>query len=367
MTEEEKKEGVAAVAEVSNKQVVLKAYITDGRAPRKDDMAVTVSTLPELKAPKGSGGFLVKNLYLSCDPYMRGRMRPPSPASYIPSFLPSRPIEGFGVSEVVDSDNPEFQAGDFIAGMTGWEEYTLIQYFPQGIDIYFDNVGGEMLDAALLNMRVKGRIAVCGMVSQHAVTDSGPGIRNISNVIVKRIKMQGFLQSDFLHLYPRFLDHVTAHFLAGDIVYVEDVDDGLESAPAALAGLFTGENIGKKVAFMEIQGRMIETTAKLKQVQNQMRTKEGEKKRAYLTLQELQQVPDGTNTYKSIVTRFVLEPKPVLMTEQEQKHKDSESAIASLQTSKEYLEKQMAEVENNLRELLQQDPGLARQIMSMRV
>ncbi|CAL1414071.1 unnamed protein product [Linum trigynum] len=121
------------------------------------------------------------------------------------------------------------------------------RYFPQGIDIYFDNVGGEMLDAALLNMRVKGRIAVCGMVSQHGVTDSGPGIRNISNVIVKRIKMQGFLQSDYLHLYPRFLDHVTAHFLAGDIVYVEDMDEGLESAPAALAGLFTGENIGKKV------------------------------------------------------------------------------------------------------------------------
>ncbi|CAL1414073.1 unnamed protein product [Linum trigynum] len=122
-----------------------------------------------------------------------------------------------------------------------------------------------------------------------------------------------------------------------------------------------------RTAFMEIQGRMIETTAKLKQVQNQMRTKEGEKKRAYLTLQELQHVPDGTNTYKSIGRTFVLEPKPVLMTEQEQKHKDSESAIASLQTSKEYLEKQMAEVENNLRELLQQDPGLARQIMSMSV
>ncbi|CAI0398374.1 unnamed protein product [Linum tenue] len=62
----------------------------DGRAPTKDDMTVTVSKLPELKAPKGSGGFLVKNLYLSCDPYMRGRMRPPSPASYIPSFIPSR-------------------------------------------------------------------------------------------------------------------------------------------------------------------------------------------------------------------------------------------------------------------------------------
>ncbi|XP_057994851.1 prefoldin subunit 1 [Hevea brasiliensis] len=122
-----------------------------------------------------------------------------------------------------------------------------------------------------------------------------------------------------------------------------------------------------RTAFLEIQSRMIETTAKLKQVQSQMRTKEGEKKRAYLTLEELRQLPDDTNTYKSIGRTFVLEPKSVLMSEQEQKLKDSETAIASLQTSKEYLEKQMAEVENNLRELLHQDPGLARQIMSMSV
>ncbi|XVE52393.1 hypothetical protein DITRI_Ditri02bG0118700 [Diplodiscus trichospermus] len=122
-----------------------------------------------------------------------------------------------------------------------------------------------------------------------------------------------------------------------------------------------------KTAFLEIQGRMIELTGKLKQVQNQMRNKEGEKKRAFLTLEELGQLSDDTNTFKSIGRTFVLEPKSVLMNEQEQKLKDSESAIASLQTSKEYLEKQIAEVENNLRELLQQDPGLARQIMSMSV
>ncbi|MFQ6640257.1 hypothetical protein Gotur_014482 [Gossypium turneri] len=67
------------------------------------------------------------------------------------------------------------------------------------------------------------------------------------------------------------------------------------------------------------------------------------------------------------LSRFVLEPKSVLVNEQEQKLKDSESAIGSLQSSKEYMEKQLAEVENNLRELLQQDPGLARQIMSMSV
>ncbi|PSS36355.1 Prefoldin subunit like [Actinidia chinensis var. chinensis] len=128
-------------------------------------------------------------------------------------------------------------------------------------------------------------------------------------------------------------------------------------------------NEANRTAFVEIQGRMIETTGKLKQVQTQMRNKEGEKKRAYLTLEELRQLSNDTNTYKSIeiLVRFVLEPKPVLMEEQEQKLKDSETSIASLQTSKEYLEKQMAEVENNLRELLQQDPGLARQIMSMSV
>ncbi|KAK9931409.1 hypothetical protein M0R45_018685 [Rubus argutus] len=122
-----------------------------------------------------------------------------------------------------------------------------------------------------------------------------------------------------------------------------------------------------RAAFMEIQGRMIELTAKLKQVQNQMRNKEGEKKRAFLTLEEIRPLADDANTYKSIGTSFVLEPKSVLVHEQEQKLKDSENAIASLQTSKEYIEKQIGEVESNLRELLNQDPGLARQIMSMTV
>ncbi|KAM3221291.1 hypothetical protein T459_19369 [Capsicum annuum] len=122
-----------------------------------------------------------------------------------------------------------------------------------------------------------------------------------------------------------------------------------------------------RTAFVEIQGRMIETTGKLKQVQTQIRNKETEKKRAYLTMEELKQLSDDTNTYKAIGRTFVLEPKAVLMNEQEQKFKDGETAIASLQTSKEYLEKHLAEVENNLRELLQQDPGLARQIMTMSV
>uniref|UniRef100_A0A0D9VFR7 Prefoldin subunit 1 n=1 Tax=Leersia perrieri TaxID=77586 RepID=A0A0D9VFR7_9ORYZ len=122
-----------------------------------------------------------------------------------------------------------------------------------------------------------------------------------------------------------------------------------------------------RAAFVELQGRMIETTGKIKQLQAQMRSKEGEKKRAYLTLEELRQLPDNTNTYKTVGKVFILEPKSLLLSEQEQKFNDSESAIASMQTSKEYLEKQLAEVENNIKELLQQDPGLARQILSMTV
>uniref|UniRef100_A0A7N0RB26 Prefoldin subunit 1 n=1 Tax=Kalanchoe fedtschenkoi TaxID=63787 RepID=A0A7N0RB26_KALFE len=122
-----------------------------------------------------------------------------------------------------------------------------------------------------------------------------------------------------------------------------------------------------RTAFLEIQGRMIEITGKLKQVQTQMRNKEGERKRAFFTLEELKQLSDDTNTYKSIGRTFALESPSVLINEQEQKFKDSEAAIASLETSKEYLEKQLKEVETNLRELLQQDPGLARQIMSLSV
>eukprot|EP00494_Astrolonche_serrata_P005229 UN05245 len=93
-----------------------------------------------------------------------------------------------------------------------------------------------------------------------------------------------------------------------------------------------------------------------------MRSKESEKKRAYLTLEELSQLPDDTNTYKAIGKVFILEPRSLMVNEQEKKLNDSETAISSMQTSKEYLEKQLGEVENNIRELLQQDPGLAHRI-----
>lgn len=124
--------------------------------------------------------------------------------------------------------------------------FIIDRYFPQGIDIYFDNVGGAMLDAALTNMSLHGRIAVCGMVSEQSLSNP-KGIHNLFNLISKRVRMQGFLQSDYLHLYPRFLEDVISYYKQGKIVYVEDMKAGLESAPAALVGLYAGKNVGKQV------------------------------------------------------------------------------------------------------------------------
>ncbi|EEF47325.1 2-alkenal reductase (NADP(+)-dependent) [Ricinus communis] len=336
---------------VENRQVIFKGYIEG--SPKETDMEVRVGNKIELMLPKPCGAFLVKNLYLSCDPYMRGRMRDYH-HSYIPPFVPGQPIQGFGISKVVASDNPDFKPGDFLSGFTTWEEYSFIpynsdqlrsiqlhddiplslhlgllgmpgltayagfyevcspkkgdyvfvsaasgavgqlvgqfaklhgcyvvgsagtsqkvdllknkfgfdeafnykeepnldaalkRYFPEGIDIYFDNVGGDMLDAALLNMKIHGKIAVCGMMSVNSLSATR-GIHNLFNLISKRIRMQGFLQSDYLHLYPQFLEQVSNYYKQGKIVYIEDMNEGLESAPAAFAGLFSGKNVGKQV------------------------------------------------------------------------------------------------------------------------
>lgn len=120
------------------------------------------------------------------------------------------------------------------------------RYFPDGIDIYFDNVGGAMLDAALQNMKTFGRIAVCGMVSQNSQSDPN-GIHNLFNLISRRVRLQGFVQSDHLHLQPQFLDYVTKEYTQGKITYIEDMSYGLENAPDALVGLFSGKNVGKQV------------------------------------------------------------------------------------------------------------------------
>ncbi|KAI5320866.1 hypothetical protein L3X38_040574 [Prunus dulcis] len=122
----------------------------------------------------------------------------------------------------------------------------LKRYFPEGIDIYFDNVGGKMLDAVLLNMRMNGRIAACGMISQYNL-EQPEGVHNLMSLIMNQVHLKGFLVFNYYNLYGKFLETVLPAIKEGKITYVEDVAEGLEGAPAALIGLFAGNNVGKQV------------------------------------------------------------------------------------------------------------------------
>nr|GMC60400.1 NADP-dependent alkenal double bond reductase P2-like [Ipomoea batatas]GMD75232.1 NADP-dependent alkenal double bond reductase P2-like [Ipomoea batatas]GMD78859.1 NADP-dependent alkenal double bond reductase P2-like [Ipomoea batatas] len=119
--------------------------------------------------------------------------------------------------------------------------------FPEGIiDIYFDNVGGRMLEAAVANMNPHGRVAACGVISEYtnATERAAP---NMIDVIYKRIKIQGFLSSDFMNVHADFHSRTLEYLKAGKIKVLEDISHGVENIPSAFIGLFRGDNIGKKM------------------------------------------------------------------------------------------------------------------------
>ncbi|KAH9619711.1 hypothetical protein KSS87_015823 [Heliosperma pusillum] len=314
----------SVVQEVRNKQVVLKNYVVG--FPKESDMEIRDSKITlKLLEDSNDSSILLKNLYLSCDPYMRGRMSTHDRPSYVDSFIPGSPITGYGVSKVIESTHPNYKTGDLVWGLTGWEELawfdslwwvyelglpkkgdrvfvsaasgavgqlvgqfaklagcyvvgsagsqekvdllknkfgfdeafnykeeddldaTLRRYFPEGIDIYFENVGGKMLEAVLPNMRLHGRIPVCGMISQYNLVEP-EGVHNLFNLVSKRIRMEGLLAFDYYpHLYHKYMEMILPHLKEGTISYVEDIVEGLESAPAALIGLFSGKNVGKQL------------------------------------------------------------------------------------------------------------------------
>ncbi|CAN6326153.1 unnamed protein product [Urochloa humidicola] len=336
--------------EVPNKRVILKRYVTG--FPTEDDMEVVVTGTVRLAVPLGSPGMVVKNLYLSCDPYMRNRMTRHDRPSYVPDFVPGEVLVNFGVCKVVASGHQDFKVGDLVWGTTGWEEYTFIpnpesffkinhpelplsyytgvlgmagltawagfldvgkpkkgdyvfvsaasgavgqivgqlakltgcyvvgsagtdekvnllktkfgfdeafnykkeqdldaalrRYFPEGIDIYFENVGGPTLEAVLLNMRNHGRIPACGMISQYNLQQE-EAVRNLFQIITKRVRMEGFLVFDYFGEYRKFEEEMVGYLKEGKISYMEDIADGLEKAPAALIGLLSGRNVGKQL------------------------------------------------------------------------------------------------------------------------
>ncbi|CAO2143724.1 unnamed protein product [Urochloa humidicola] len=343
--------GGEEAAMARNKKVVLRRHVTG--FPTEEDMEIVDDTVA-LRVPAGSTAVLVKNLYLSCDPWMRGRMSKHDEGAIVPApdFIVGEALVNFTVGKVIDSTHPEFNAGDHVWGMSGWEEYTLVtqpeslinikhtelplSYYtgvlgmtgltaysgfmevgrpkrgdfvfvsaasgavgqvvgqlakvagcyvvgsagsdekvnllktkfgfddafnykseadltaalkrclPDGIDIYFDNVGGATLDAALLQMRRGGRVVVCGMISQYNL-EQLDGVRNLFTIIPNAVRVEGFNVGGYFHMYSRFEEEMAGYIKEGKVTVMEDVVEGIESAPAALVGLFSGRNVGKQL------------------------------------------------------------------------------------------------------------------------
>lgn len=117
---------------------------------------------------------------------------------------------------------------------------------PDGVDIYFDNVGGEMLDAAILNMKPKGRIVVSGQVAEYN-REKPVGIRQTTRFITHRLRMEGLVVYDYAKQFPEAQAAMAALIRDGKLAYKEDISDGIEDAPRAYAALFAGANFGRRL------------------------------------------------------------------------------------------------------------------------
>lgn len=118
---------------------------------------------------------------------------------------------------------------------------------PDGIDVYFDNVGGSILDTVLGEMNLHGRITICGTAATDSWVPQPSGLRPERNMLVSRLRMQGFLCFDYADRYGEALADLAKWVSDGDIRYREDISEGLENAPAALAGLYEGRNMGRQL------------------------------------------------------------------------------------------------------------------------
>ena len=118
---------------------------------------------------------------------------------------------------------------------------------PNGIDVYFDNVGGEILDAALALINLRARIVLCGLISQYNLKEPAPGPYNFGNILTRRGRLEGFIVLDYAKRFPEALPELRRWMSDGRLKYRVDVVEGLENAPEAINRLFDGSNIGKLV------------------------------------------------------------------------------------------------------------------------
>jgi NADPH-dependent curcumin reductase CurA len=121
----------------------------------------------------------------------------------------------------------------------------LTEAAPEGIDLYFDNVGGAHLEAALTCMNRYGRVACCGMISQYNTTGPEAAPRNLSLIVGKRLMLKGFIVSDHREMFSQFYADMKEWIASGEMKWQETIIEGLENAPQAFIGLFSGENLGK--------------------------------------------------------------------------------------------------------------------------
>ena len=118
---------------------------------------------------------------------------------------------------------------------------------PRGIDIYFDNVGGSLLNAALACLAMQGRVVLCGAIARYNESATEPGLSNYGQLIVQRGRMEGFIVLDYYNRATEAIPILYGWMTAGKLKYRTDIVHGLENAPAALVRLFTGENLGKQL------------------------------------------------------------------------------------------------------------------------
>ncbi len=119
------------------------------------------------------------------------------------------------------------------------------QHCPQGVDVFFDNVGGDILEAALGRLALGGRIVMCGAIATYNDDEPRPGPKNLSNLISMRGRMQGFIILDYMARAAEAIGDLATWVMAGELKYAVDIVDGLDNAPVALDRLFTGANSGK--------------------------------------------------------------------------------------------------------------------------
>ena len=315
--------------------------------PTVEDFALVEATVPE----PGEGQLLVRNRYLSVDPYMRGRMS--EAKSYAPPYELGRTMHGGALGEVIEARADGHRLGEWVLHDRGWREYAVVdaaraqvvdpepvptpslylgalgmpgvtayvglldvaqfrpgdsvfvsaaagavgsmvgqiarikgasrvigsagsavkvayltdelgfdaafdyhagpvgellrEAAPDGIDVYFDNVGGDHLEAAISRLTVHGRIAVCGMISQYSATEPACAPRNLSQLVGKRLAMRGFLVTDHAARNVDFLADATAWLRDGRLQVRETTVDGFENAVEAFLGMLAGTNTGKMV------------------------------------------------------------------------------------------------------------------------